>query len=168
MMNKGVTYAGDLRVYSVPSALIAHVEWAINQHTGQSHKFTWSPQPLSPGAFSLEFSWQGPTNIAGKLAISLKSWNLIRFEIHESNSKYLDGTLFRCTPDLGLHQISTGSTGDLMIAENTIKKLIAGATSQKKLINNLENAIGLEWDEELEPFRIALAQAHQQKFSQIG
>jgi hypothetical protein len=55
-----------------------------------------------------------------------------------------------------------------MVAENTIKKLIAGTTSQKKLINNLENAIGLEWDEELEPFRIALAEVHQQKFSQIG
>jgi hypothetical protein len=36
-MNKAVIYAGDLRIYSVPSALIAHAEWAINQQLGQSH-----------------------------------------------------------------------------------------------------------------------------------
>lgn len=167
-MNKAVIYAGDLRIYSVPSALVAHVEWAINQQLGQSHHFNWIPQPLSPGAFALEISWQGPTNVAGKLAIALKSWNLIRFEIHESNSKYLDGILFRCTPDLGLHQISASPTGELMINENSIKRVIATATSQKKLVSNLENAIGIEWDSELEPFRIALAELHQQKFSQIG
>jgi hypothetical protein len=167
-MNKAVIYAGDLRIYSVPSALVAHVEWAINQQLGQSHQFNWIPQPLSPGAFALEISWQGPTNVAGKLAIALKSWNLIRFEIHESNSKYLDGILFRCTPDLGLHQISASPTGELMINENSIKRVIATATSQKKLVSNLENAIGVEWDSELEPFRIALAELHQQKFSQIG
>jgi hypothetical protein len=152
----------------VPSALIAHVEWAINQQLGQSHQFDWIPQPLSPGAFALEMSWQESAGVAGKLAIALKSWNLIRFEIHESNSKYLDGTLFRCTPDLGLHQISVSPTGDLMLNENTIKRIIATATSQKKLVSNLENAIGVEWDSELEPFRIALAEIHQQKFSQIG
>lgn len=167
-MNKAVIYAGDLRIYSVPSALVAHVEWAINQQLGQSLQFDWIPQPLSPGAFALEISWQGPTNIAGKLAIALKSWNLIRFEIHESNSKYLDGILFRCTPDLGLHQISASPTGELMINENSIKRVITTATSQKKLVSNLENAIGIEWDSELEPFRIALAELHQQKFSQIG
>jgi hypothetical protein len=152
----------------VPSALIAHVEWAINQQLGQSHQFDWIPQPLSPGAFALEMSWQESAGVAGKLAIALKSWNLIRFEIHESNSKYLDGTLFRCTPDLGLHQISVSPTGDLMLNENTIKRIIATATGQKKLVSNLENAIGVEWDSELEPFRIALAEIHQQKFSQIG
>jgi hypothetical protein len=152
----------------VPSALIAHVEWAINQQLGQSHQFDWIPQPLSPGAFALEMSWKEPAGVAGKLAIGLKSWNLIRFEIHESNSKYLDGTLFRCTPDLGLHQISVSPTGDLMLNENTITRIIATATSQKKLVSNLENAIGVEWDSELEPFRIALAEIHQQKFSQIG
>lgn len=167
-MNKAVIYAGDLRIYSVPSALVAHVEWMINQQLGQSLQFNWIPQSLSPGTFALEMSWREPTNIAGKLAISLKSWNLIRFEIHESNSKYQDATLYRCTPDLGLHQISAGSTGDLMIAENTITKIITTATSQKKLVSMLENAIGTDWDLELEPFRIALAESHQQKLSQIG
>jgi len=76
--------------------------------------------------------------------------------------------LFRCTPDLGLHQISAGPTGELMINENSIKRVIATATSQKKLVSNLENILGSEWDSELEPFRIALAELHQQKFSQIG
>jgi hypothetical protein len=55
-----------------------------------------------------------------------------------------------------------------MLNENTIKRIIATATGQKKLVSNLENAIGVEWDSELEPFRIALAEIHQQKFSQIG
>jgi hypothetical protein len=64
--------------------------------------------------------------------------------------------------------MSASPTGDLMLNENTIKRIIATATSQKKLVSNLENAIGVEWDSELEPFRIALAEIHQQKFSQIG
>jgi hypothetical protein len=64
--------------------------------------------------------------------------------------------------------MSASPTGELMLNENTIKRIITTATSQKKLVNNLENAIGVEWDSELEPFRIALAEIHQQKFSQIG
>ncbi|CAB4610393.1 MAG: DUF3145 family protein [Actinobacteria bacterium] len=167
-MNKGVTYAGDLRIYSVPSALVAHVEWAINQLLGQSHQFDWIPQPISPGSFGLEFGWKLNKSIAAKLAISLKGWHFIRFEVRENNSRGSEGTLFRCTPDLGLHQVTTGSTGDVMIPENQIRNLIKLAMSQKKLQSTLENAIGAEWDEELEPFRIALAERGQETLSQIG
>jgi hypothetical protein len=55
-----------------------------------------------------------------------------------------------------------------MISENQIRNLIKLAMSQKKLQSTLENAIGAEWDEELEPFRIALAERGQQSLSQIG
>lgn len=167
-MNKGVTYAGDLRIYSVPSALLAHVEWAINQNLGVAQDFQWIPQPLSPGAYSLEFEWKFNKSIAGKLAIALKGWHFIRFEMREVNSRSSEGTLFRCTPDLGLHQATTGSTGDVMIPENQISNLIYKSMTVEKLKSSLENAIGMEWDSELEPFRIALAERGQQSLSQIG
>ena len=167
-MNKSITYAGDLRIYSVPSALVAHVEWALNQHLGGAQVFNWIPQPLSPGAFALEFEWKSQKAIAAKIAISLKGWHFIRFEMREVSIATTEGTLFRCTPDLGLHQATTGSTGDVMIPENQIRNLINLAMSQKKLQSTLENAIGVEWDEELEPFRIALAERGQESLSQIG
>jgi len=167
-MNKGVTYAGDLRIYSVPSALLAHVEWAINQKLEQSHQFDWISQPLSPGSYSLEFEWKFNKSIAGKLAIALKGWHFIRFEMREASSRSTEGTLFRCTPDLGLHQATTGSTGDVMIPENQISNLIYKSMSVEKLKSSLENAIGAQWDSELEPFRIALAERGQETLSQIG
>ena len=167
-MNKGVTYAGDLRIYSVPSALVSHVEWAINQVIGQSHTFNWIPQHLSPGAFSLEFEWKSKGSVAGKLAISLKGWHFIRFEMREVNVATTEGVLFRCTPDLGLHQATTGSTGDVMIPENQISNLIYKSVGVEKLKSALENAIGKQWDDELEPFRIALAERGQETLSQIG
>ena len=167
-MSKSITYAGDLRIYSAPSALVSHVEWAINQHIGSAQVFEWIAQPLSPGAFSLEFEWKNSKSVAAKLAIALKGWNFIRFEMREVNLTLSEGVLFRCTPDLGLHQVTTGSTGDVMIPENQISNLIYKSLSVEKLKSSLENAIGKQWDDELEPFRIALAERGQQSFSQIG
>ena len=167
-MNKSINYAGDLRIYSVPSALVAHVEWALNQHLGGAQEFNWLPQPISPGAYALEFEWKSNKAFAAKIAISLKGWHFIRFEIHEINIASTEGTLFRCTPDLGLHQATTGSTGDVMIPENQIINLIQKSVGVEKLKKSLENAIGTEWDQELEPFRIALAERFKQSLSQIG
>jgi hypothetical protein len=167
-MSKSVTYAGDLRIYSAPSALVSHVEWAINQHLGVAQDFHWLPQPLSPGAYSLEFEWKKSKAIAAKLAIALKGWHFIRFEMREVNIATTEGVLFRCTPDLGLHQVTTGSTGDVMIPENQISNLIYKSLSVEKLKSGLENAIGTQWDSELEPFRIALAERGQESLSQIG
>lgn len=167
-MSKSIIYAGDLRIYSVPSALISHVEWAINQHLGDAHKFNWVRQPISPGTLALEFEWKSKNPTAAKLAIALKGWRFIRFEIREASNLNIEGVLIRCTPDLGLHQCSTGSTGDVMIAENQITNLINNAVGVEKLKSSLENAIGKAWDDELEPFRIALAEGAQDSLSKIG
>jgi len=167
-MSKSITYAGDLRIYSAPSALMSHVEWGINQHIGSAQVFEWIAQPLSPGAFSLELEWKSNKAVAAKLAIALKGWHFIRFEMREVNTSMSEGVLFRCTPDLGLHQATTGSTGDVMIPENQISNLIYKSLSVEKLKSSLENAIGKQWDDELEPFRIALAERGQESLSQIG
>jgi hypothetical protein len=88
--------------------------------------------------------------------------------MREVNTSMSEGVLFRCTPDLGLHQATTGSTGDVMIPENQISNLIYKSLSVEKLKSTLENAIGKDWDSELEPFRIALAERGQETLSQIG
>jgi hypothetical protein len=131
-------------------------------------RINWLPQPISPGSFALEFEWKASKSVSAKLAISLKGWHFIRFELREINSKFAEGVLFRCTPDLGLHQVSTGSTGDVMIPENQINNLIIKCVGVEKLKSCLENAIGTQWDAELEPFRIALAERGEESFSQIG
>jgi hypothetical protein len=55
-----------------------------------------------------------------------------------------------------------------MIPENQISNLIYKSLSVEKLKSSLENAIGKHWDDELEPFRIALAERGQETLSQIG
>jgi hypothetical protein len=55
-----------------------------------------------------------------------------------------------------------------MIPENQISNLIYKTLSVEKLKSCLDNAIGTQWDLELEPFRIALAERGQESLSQIG
>ena len=47
--------------------------------------------------------------------------------------------------------------GDLVLNENQINTILKNSLSYEKLQANLENALGISWDLELEPYRLALA-----------
>ena len=167
-MSKSLPYAGRIHIYSAPIALTQHIEWAINQHLGQVVKINWSNQPLAAGSKAMEFEWQHLKPIAAQLAASLKAWHYIRFEIRQVSKNTGDATLYRATADLGLHQVNISSIGDVMLNENQINTAIKNSLTYEKLQNNLESALGIAWDSELEPYRIALASGMLDSISKSG
>lgn len=151
-------FRGRLCIYSVPAALRNHVEWAILQNIQVSNlnnlKELWVA--VDAGQFGLEIQWHSEISTAPKLVNALKIWKLIRFEVSEFNAE--GSVLYRATPDLGIHQANIDSLGNVILAESKIKSCIESSYSQQKLISNLESALGVAWDTELEPFRIAWSQ----------
>ena len=145
-----------------------HIEWAINQAVGQVVSFTWVNQPLNPGSKAMEFEYKHQIPIAAKLSTALKAWHYIRFEIRQLSKITGDATLFRATADLGLHQVNISSIGDVMLNENQINTAIKNSLTYEKLQNNLESALGIAWDSELEPYRIALASGMLDSISKSG
>jgi hypothetical protein len=73
------------------------------------------------------------------------------------NKNTHDTIFYRATPDLGLHQVSATTNGDVVLNENQINTILKNSLSYEKLQANLENALGINWDLELEPYRLALA-----------
>ena len=167
-MSKSANYAGRIHIYSTPGALIQHIEWAINQALGQVVSLSWVNQPLNPGSKAMEFEYKHQLPIAAKLAIALKAWHYIRFEVREINKNTQDAIFYRATPELGLHQVSTASNGDVVLNENQINTIVKNSLSYEKLQANLENALGVNWDIELEPYRIALAMGLPGQVSRSG
>ena len=167
-MSKSANYAGRILIYSTPAALMQHIEWAINQALGQVISFSWVNQPLNPGSKAMEFEYKVQMPIAAKLSTALKAWHYIRFEVREINKNTQDAIFYRATPDLGLHQVSTASNGDVVLNENQINTILKNSLSYEKLQSNLENALGVNWDIELEPYRIALASGMLDSVSKSG
>ena len=156
-MSKSSNYAGRILIYSTPAALMQHIEWAINQALGQVVSFSWVNQPLNPGSKAMEFEYKYHLSVAAKITTALKAWHYIRFEIREVNKNTQDATYYRATPDLGLHQAQLASNGDVVLNENQVNSILKNSLSYEKLQANLENALGISWDLELEPYRLALA-----------
>ena len=88
--------------------------------------------------------------------------------MREINKNTQDTTFYRATPELGLHQASTASNGDVVLNENQINSILKNSLSYEKLQANLENALGVNWDIELEPYRIALASGMLDSVSKSG
>lgn len=146
---------GDLRIYSAPRALIRHIQWSLNQIFGVPLELEWQPQRLAAGTFATEYQWRDSKPAASIIASTLKSWHYLRFEVREFSTSPGEGVLYRCTPELGLHQAVTASTGDIMIHENRIMTSLTNQQSYESLRESLESALGVAWDQELEWYRRA-------------
>lgn len=151
--------AGDLRIYSAPKALLRHIQWSLNEIFGYPINLDWSAQPLAPGTLATEFQWREVRSNASTIASTLKSWHYLRFEVREYATQGGEGVFYRCTPDLGLHQAVTSSTGDVMIHENRIQSSLDSHRSYESLRQSLESSLGIAWDRELEPFRLGMSGA---------
>jgi hypothetical protein len=156
-VSKSLPYAGRILIYSTPAALTQHIEWAINQKLGQVVTLTWVNQPLTPSSLAMEFEYKHQHPVAAQITTALKAWHYIRFELRELNKSTQETIFYRVTPELGVHQASATTNGDVVLNENQINTIIKNSLSYEKLQANLENALGISWDIELEPYRIALA-----------
>lgn len=167
-MGKSSIYAGRILIYSTPAALTQHIEWALNQNLGDQVVANWVNQSLVPGAKATEVNFCSDQPVAAKIAKALITWRYLRFEIYEQSSATGDATLYRITPDLGLHQASLASNGDVVLNEHQLNQLIKNAVSHKKLRSEIEKALGNSWEIELEPYRLSLAGGSAEIFSNIG
>jgi hypothetical protein len=55
-----------------------------------------------------------------------------------------------------------------VINENQLNQIITNSYSHKMLKSNLESALGMQWEVELEPYRLALASGMAESVSQSG
>ncbi|WP_432977851.1 DUF3145 domain-containing protein [Dactylosporangium sp. CA-233914] len=150
MPTRGVIY-----VHSTPLAVSSHVEWAIARVLGAPVRLEWSVQPVEPSARRAQCSWTGATGTGGELAAALRQWPMIRFEVTEEPSPGVDGERFMHVPGRGLFRGSTSANGDIVLSEDRLRVLVAGARGYETLAHTLEKALGAPWDAELEPYRHA-------------
>jgi hypothetical protein len=133
----------------------SHVEWAIARVLGAPVRLEWSVQPVEPSARRAQCSWSGATGTGGELAAALRQWPMIRFEVTEEPSPGVDGERFMHVPGRGLFRGSTSANGDIVLSEDRLRSLVAGARGYETLAHTLEKALGAPWDTELEPYRHA-------------
>lgn len=135
---------GFLIIHSCPMALIRHVEWTIESLLGRV-QIDWRSQPMIAGTQRTQIEWRSNKDFSADLASSLKSWHYLRFEINYGNQ------FFRHTPDLGMHRSQVDEMGSILISENQIKFALSKGDDQVR--ENLDVALGTEWEVELERFR---------------
>ncbi len=146
--------SGVLHVHSCPPAVVPHVEWAVAAELGVPASLRWTDQPAAPGSLRAETGWRGRAGTAGRLAAALRGWRVLRFEVTELPSPGYDGERWMVTPSLGVFRSATSANGDLVVGEDRLRALLAGATGPQ-LTYGLDALLGGAWDDELEPFRVA-------------
>ena len=149
----GVTTRGVLFVHSAPRALCPHVEWAAGGALGVRVSLDWTPQPVAPGMFRAELSWQGPQGMGAHLTSSLRGWAHLRYEVTEEPSAGADGARWSHTPELGIFHAVTDVHGNVLVPEDRVRSALDGDASVLRA--ELDLALGRAWDDELEPFRYA-------------
>jgi hypothetical protein len=151
-----VTARGVFYVHSAPPALCPHIEWAAGGVLGVPVSLAWTDQRAAPGTMRAELRWEGNAGAAAGITSSLRNWKLLRFEVTEDATPGCDGARYSVTPSLGVFTAVIGANGDVMVSEDRLRHVMAGAALGKsRLEHELERLMGTPWDHELEPFRRA-------------
>ncbi|WP_446223416.1 DUF3145 domain-containing protein [Nocardia sp. IBHARD005] len=149
--------AGVVYIHSSPAALCPHVEWALSTALSSPAKLRWNTQPAD-GQLRARSDWIGPVGTAARIAQSLRTWPVLRFEVTEDPSEGVDGERYSFVPALGLWHGSTGANGDVMLGEMRLRALLQAAEELDvhetfDLSTELDRALGAPWDEDLEAYR---------------
>lgn len=145
---------GVVFVHSSPTAVCPHVEWAISGVLGTKVSLSWTPQSAVHGQMRAEVSWSGPTGSGGALAGALRAWPMLRFEVTEEPSPGVDGERFCHVPTLGLWRGAASANGDIVVGEDRLRALLDEVPAGL-LPGRVHDLLGTDWDEALEPFRLA-------------
>ena len=152
----GVATHGLFYVHSAPSALCAHVEWAVAGVLGIPVDMAWSPQPARSGHYRAEYSWAAVVGTGSALVSALRGWEHLLFEVTEDPTPVSEGARFSSTPELGVFHAVTGLHGDIMIPEDRLKAaVVKAAIGGVPLEVEVDKLLGHAWDEALEPYRYA-------------
>ena len=142
---------GLLAIHSAPSALRAHIDWAIQNILGSDAQLNWLPQPMMVGTFKTKCQWSAHGGSGAEIASTLRSWHYLNFEVIESHE--YGGELFRFTPELGIHRVLTDLSGGAVLSEHQINNVLQSSFDEEAIRQGLAHALGQPWDEQLEKFR---------------
>ena len=150
-LTRGVVY-----VHSTPKALCPHVVWAVESVLGARVAVDWTDQPAAPGLVRTELSWSGEAGTGARIASALRGWENLRYEVTEEPSPGSDGSRWSHTPRLGIHHTWTSASGDAVVNEDRVREVVMLAQGSPEAMREmLEELLGTDWDDELEPFRYA-------------
>ena len=150
-MTRGVVF-----IHSTSNALCPHIAWAMESVLGQRVALEWVRQPLGARLLRTELSWEGEAGTGGLLASALRGWDNLRYEVTEEPSRGCDGSRWSHTPRLGIHHTWTSASGDAVINEDRLREVVMlAAGSPEAMQEMIEELLGTDWDDELEPFRYA-------------
>jgi len=144
---------GLLTIHSAPSALRAHIDWAIQNIVGSDAALNWLPQPIMVGTFKTKCQWSARGGFGAEIASTLRSWHYLNFEVTENHEN--GGELFRFTPELGIHRAITDLSGSVLLTEFAINNVMQSAFDEDSIREGLSVAMGAPWDVQLEKFRSA-------------
>ena len=150
MSTRGVVY-----VHSSPAAVCPHVEWAISGTLGTRVSLHWTAQPAAKGQLRAESGWTGEVGTGGALVKALRAWPMLRFEVTEEASPGVDGERFCHVPGLGLWRARISANGDVMVAEDQLRALVAASRGPEAFAHQVDQLLGAAWDDALEPYRRA-------------
>jgi hypothetical protein len=143
-------------VHSTPKALCPHVVWAVEGVLGTRVTVDWTGQPAAPGLVRTELSWSGESGTGARIASALRGWDNLRYEVTEEPSAGCDGSRWSHTPRLGIHHTWTSANGDAVINEDRLREVLMLAQGSSEAMHEMiEELLGTDWDDELEPFRYA-------------
>lgn len=149
MRGTEATARGVVFVHSCPRALMPHVDWAIERAVDRTRPYEWSAQQILSGMSRCEMQWFGQPGAGAQIASALRGFPNLRFEVTEETDSAL-GERFCFTPALGMFRAATGPTGDIVVGEERLRALLVSPN----LSAGVEQLLGQDWDEELEPFRM--------------
>jgi hypothetical protein len=144
---------GLLTIHSAPSALRAHIDWAIQNILGSDNALNWLTQPMMVGTFKTKCQWSGQQRSGAEIASTLRSWHFLNFEVMENHEN--GGELFRFTPELGIHRAVTDLSGGVLLNEYVINNVMQSAFDEDSIREGFALAMGTPWDAQLEKFRSA-------------
>ena len=151
-----VTTRGVVFIHSTPKALCPHITWALESVLGQRLNLEWTPQPAGAALVRAEISWSGEVGTGAKLASALRGWDNLRYEVTEEPSPGTDGSRWSHTPSLGIHHTWTSASGDAVVNEDRLREVMRLAQgAPEAMMEMLDELLGVDWDNELEPFRYA-------------
>lgn len=152
---RALATSGVVFMHCCPSAIAPHVEWAIAGVLGRPARLEWTAQPAAPGHLRAEAAWTGETGTGARLAGSLRAWPMLVFEVTEQGTSLTDGERLAYVPGRGFHRRATAANGDVVVAEERLRGVLARARSAEDYAHALQDLLGITWDADLEPYRLA-------------
>jgi len=160
---------GVVFIHSTPAALCPHIAWALESVLGEPVALDWARQPRGVKLLRTELSWVGEAGTGGRVASALRGWDSLRYEVTEEPSPGNDGSRWSYTPSLGIHHAWTSAAGDAVVNEDRLRAAMAVSKGDSVVLTQeLDRLLGRAWDDELEPFRYAGADATVRWLHMVG